>query len=53
MDTTTHKDPVCGMQIEESTASGKADREGTTYYFCSSACQKKFEENPAEYADQA
>ncbi len=50
MNTTTHKDPVCGMEIEESKATGKADHEGTTYYFCSSSCQKKFEENPSDYA---
>ena len=46
-------DPVCGMQIEEREAAGQAEHEGTTYYFCSSACQSKFEANPAEYANQS
>ena len=46
-------DPVCGMQIEESEAVGQAEYEGTTYYFCSSACQSKFEANPAESANQS
>lgn len=50
METTIHKDPVCGMQIKESKASGQFEHEGTTYYFCSTACQKKFEENSANYA---
>ncbi len=46
-------DPVCDMQIEEQDAAGQAEYEGTTYYFCSSACQSKFEENPAEYVNQS
>ncbi|HEX9962876.1 MAG TPA: YHS domain-containing protein [Pyrinomonadaceae bacterium] len=45
-------DPVCGMQIGEEDAAGQAEYEGKTYYFCSTACQQKFEANPAEYADQ-
>lgn len=46
-------DPVCGMQIEEQDAAGQAEYEGGTYYFCSLACQRKFEENPAEYTNQS
>ncbi len=49
MDTPTHKDPICGMEIEEKDAVGHTEHEGTTYYFCASECQKKFEENPATY----
>ena len=45
-------DPVCGMQIEEQDAAGQTDYEGRTYYFCSTACQRKFEANPAEFANQ-
>lgn len=46
-------DPVCGMQIEEADAAGRAEHEGRTYYFCSSECQRKFEENPENYANQS
>ncbi len=46
-------DPVCGMQIEEQDAAGQTEHEGRTYYFCSSACQSKFEANPVEYANQS
>jgi len=46
-----HKDPVCGMQVEESDAVGQTEHEGQTYYFCSSGCKAKFEANPAEYTD--
>ncbi len=50
---TQQTDPVCGMQIEEQEVAGHAEHEGTTYYFCSSACQSKFEANPAEFTDQS
>jgi Cu+-exporting ATPase len=48
----THKDPVCGMQIEESEAAGQTDYEGTTYYFCSTSCIDKFEKDPENYTSQ-
>ena len=52
MDTTTHKDPVCGMQIEEADAAGQSEYEGQTIYFCSSACKEKFDANPAQFNTQ-
>lgn len=45
-------DPVCGMQIEEQDAAGKAEYNGKTYYFCAEGCKNKFEESPEQYADQ-
>jgi Cu+-exporting ATPase len=39
-------DPVCGMQVDERTAAGRSMFEGKSYYFCSTACQQKFEANP-------
>ena len=51
METEEFIDPICGMQVEEQDAAGRAEYEGTTYYFCSPACQRKFEANPAEYAN--
>ncbi len=48
----THKDPVCGMQIEEADSAGQTDHEGTTYYFCSTACKDKFEASPEDYTSQ-
>ena len=44
-----HKDPICGMQVEEADAAGQSDYEGKTYYFCSSGCKEKFETDPVEY----
>ncbi len=43
-------DPVCGMQIEQEKAAGKAEYQGATYWFCSESCRKKFEADPAKYA---
>lgn len=36
------KDPVCGMEIDRSTAAGSTQKDGQTYYFCSKNCQEKF-----------
>ena len=49
MNTTTHKDPVCGMQIEEADAAGQSDYNGQTYYFCSTSCKEKFDANPSQF----
>ncbi len=46
---TTHKDPVCGMEIEEANAAGQSDYNGQTIYFCSTACKEKFDANPEEF----
>src|SRR5687768_5112591 len=42
-------DPVCGMAVIPQQAAGKSELNGTTYYFCSPGCKKKFDENPAAY----
>ena len=34
-------DPICGMNVDPATARS-AERDGTTYYFCSESCRKKF-----------
>lgn len=47
------KDPVCGMMIEDSAATGRSTYQGKTYYFCSAECKKSFDANPAQYAAKA
>lgn len=47
------KDPVCGMDVNESQAKAKTERQGRTYYFCSTDCKQKFEKNPERYAKSA
>lgn len=46
---TQHKDPVCGMRIEEKDAQATATFQGKTYHFCSVACKQKFEQSPQKY----
>jgi YHS domain-containing protein len=46
------KDPVCGMEVNESQAKAKAQHGGKTSYFCSVDCQKRFEQNPERYSRQ-
>ncbi len=43
------KDVVCGMNIRKEESAGSSVYKGETYYFCSKACQRKFDENPEKY----
>ena len=49
----TVKDPVCSMEIDSAKAAATSEYEGTTYYFCSVACQQLFAANPAKFVDTA
>jgi Cu2+-exporting ATPase len=42
------KDPVCGMEVDQSTEY-RTDHNGKTYYFCSAGCKETFESNPRKY----
>ncbi|MGI8654302.1 MAG: heavy metal translocating P-type ATPase [Pyrinomonadaceae bacterium] len=48
--TTSVQDPVCGMVIDPANAAGRSEYLGQTYFFCSTACQSKFDAAPAKYA---
>ncbi len=41
-------DPVCHMEVER-TSPLRAAHAGTTYYFCSESCRRKFSKTPAKY----
>lgn len=43
------KDPVCGMDVVESSAAAKHVYKGQTYLFCSHYCLAKFKENPEKF----
>ena len=45
------KDLVCGMEVAEQRAANPREYQGRTYYFCSVACQRRFDADPAHYAD--
>ena len=42
-------DPVCGMTVMAEQASATLKFAGKQYFFCSGACQQKFQQNPARY----
>lgn len=44
-------DPVCKMEVDETTAKWKTEYRGKTYYFCAPGCKKAFEENPYKYVN--
>ncbi len=43
------KDPVCDMDVDETTAAGQSEYKGQTYYFCSLGCKKAFDKDPAQF----
>jgi len=43
-------DPVCGMTVPATAASYPLAHDGVTYYFCSTSCRRRFEQDPAAYA---
>ncbi len=46
----TVTDPVCGMEIDATSAAGESEHAGETYFFCSGSCKQKFDRDPAKYA---
>ncbi len=42
-------DPVCGMEVNEQSASDSSKHQGETFYFCSPGCKIAFEKNPMKY----
>ena len=46
------KDPVCGMDVDETKAEGTALREGKMYYFCNLSCKDKFVRDTDRYIDR-
>ena len=43
------KDPVCGMDVDPSTAQNKFDYSGRAYFFCGAHCVEKFRTDPQKY----
>jgi Cu+-exporting ATPase len=42
--TTTTKDPICGMDVDQA-SSLHVERDGKTFFFCSDHCRQKFLSN--------
>jgi len=49
----SEKDPVCGMTVDPESATATVEYADHTWYFCSTHCQQKFTDNPAEYSATA
>lgn len=45
-------DTVCGMTVDPQTAKGKSEHKGKLYFFCSTKCKVKFDENPDKYLNK-
>jgi Cu+-exporting ATPase len=45
-----HIDPVCGMRTNRRDEFIQYEHEGTSYYFCSKHCLKKFKDSPSSQA---
>lgn len=43
------KDPVCGMDVQESKAAATSEYKGKKYYFCAVGCKKAFDKDPEKY----
>ena len=41
-------DPVCGMDVDPATAVA-VEYDGTTYFFCETACAETFREDPQRW----
>jgi YHS domain-containing protein len=46
-------DPVCGMEVDEKTATWKSEYKGMTYYFCAPGCKASFDKDPEKYLSGA
>lgn len=50
---TEARDPVCGMSVNMATATHRSTLAGETYYFCSPACKRIFDADPARYTERS
>ena len=48
-DAASARDPVCGMQVERSSAPATARHGTETYYFCSDRCRDRFSADPGRF----
>lgn len=43
------KDPICGMSVDQKTASHHSVYQGKHYFFCSPSCKEQFEKDPNQF----
>ena len=44
-----HKDPVCGMAVDEKQAAATSEYKGKTHYFCAESCKQRFDQSPEKF----
>jgi YHS domain-containing protein len=49
-DSKKQKDPVCGMDVDQKSATCKAHHKNKDYCFCCNECMKTFKNNPEKYS---
>jgi len=52
---TLSKDPVCGMDVDESKAKAAgriSEHRGKNYYFCADVCKQQFDKDPGPYLEK-
>jgi YHS domain-containing protein len=45
-------DPVCKMEVDESSPAATSEYQGKTYYFCAPGCKAAFDKDPESYIGQ-
>lgn len=45
-------DPVCKMEVDESSPAATSVYQGVTYYFCAPGCKTGFDKDPERYLNQ-
>jgi len=45
-------DPVCGMEVTDTSNAESYEYKGKTYYFCTTLCKIQFEHNPKKYINK-
>lgn len=43
------RDPICGMEVNESQAAASLVHDGQTFYFCARSCYEAFKKAPEKY----
>jgi YHS domain-containing protein len=43
------KDPVCNMEVDETTAKYISEHKGIKYFFCAPGCKAMFDRNPEQF----
>ena len=46
------KDPVCGMDVDKSSATHKSEYNGQSYYYCCPGCKRAIDKEPEKYTSQ-